>query len=215
VRDVELSCLAVLFDCDGVLVDSVASGERAWSKWAIEYGLEPSVVLHGVHGRRSAETVAMHLPPAQRAEALRRIDGMEIDDAGSTTAIRGAAELIASLTDNWAVVTSAAPALLRARLTAAGLPVPRVTVTAADVREGKPAPEGYLAAAAELGFLARDCIVIEDSPTGIRAGRSAGAGHVVGVGPSALDTEAQPVIGDLRGLRWDSGTLHVPADALL
>jgi sugar-phosphatase len=213
--DVELPCLAVLFDCDGVLVDSVASGERAWSRWAVELGLEPSAVLAGVHGRRSAETVAMHLPVAQRVEALRRIDGMEVDGAGSTKAIRGAPELIVSLTENWAVVTSAAPALLRARLTAAGLSVPRVTVTAADVQEGKPAPEGYLAAAAALGFRIEDCLVIEDSPTGIRAGRSAGAGFVVGVGASALGAGAQPVVRDLRGLRWSDGVLQVSASALL
>jgi sugar-phosphatase len=215
VSDVDLSCLAILFDCDGVLVDSVAGGERAWSQWATDFGLEPSAVLNGVHGRRSAETVAMYLPVAQRAEALRRIDGMEIADAGNTTAIPGAAELIASLSDNWAVVTSAAPALLRARLTAAGLPVPRVTVTAADVQEGKPAPEGYLAAAAKLGFSIGACVVIEDSPTGIRAGRSAGAGHVVGVGASALDTGATPVIRDLSGLQWSDGALHVSSSALL
>ena len=213
--DVELPCLAVLFDCDGVLVDSVASGERAWSQWAIDFGLEPSAVLDGVHGRRSVETVAMHLPVGRRAAALQRIDAMEIAGASSTTAIRGASELIASLTNNWAVVTSAAPALLRARLAAAGLPIPRVTVTAADVNEGKPSPEGYLRAAAELGFAVGDCLVIEDSPTGIRAGRSAGAGQVVGVGASALGTSAEPFVRDLRGLQWRDGVLHVPASALL
>jgi sugar-phosphatase len=215
VSDVELPCLAVLFDCDGVLVDSVASGERAWSQWALEYGLEPAAVLDGVHGRRSVETVAMHLPAALRQEALRRIDGLEIDDARNTAAIPGAAELIASLGDQWAVVTSAAPGLLRARLAAAGLPLPRVAVTAADVQRGKPAPEGYLLAAAGLGTPPGDCVVIEDSATGIRAGRDAGAGYVVGVGPGALDTDAQPVVRDLSGLRWQAGVLFIPSSALL
>jgi sugar-phosphatase len=215
VSDVELPCLAVLFDCDGVLVDSVASGERAWSQWALEYGLEPAAVLDGVHGRRSVETVAMHLPAALRQEALRRIDGLEIDDARNTAAIPGAAELIASLGDHWAVVTSAAPGLLRARLAAAGLPLPRVAVTAADVQRGKPAPEGYLLAAVGLGTPPGDCVVIEDSATGIRAGRDAGAGYVVGVGPGALDTDAQPVVRDLSGLRWQAGVLFIPSSALL
>jgi sugar-phosphatase len=215
VSDVELPCLAVLFDCDGVLVDSVASGERAWSQWAVEYGLEPAAVLDGVHGRRSVETVAMHLPAALRQEALRRIDGLEIADARNTAAIPGAEELIASLGDHWAVVTSAAPGLLRARLEAAGLPLPRVAVTAADVQRGKPAPEGYLLAAAGLGTPPGDCVVIEDSATGIRAGRDAGAGHVVGVGPGALETGAQPVVKDLSGLSWQAGALRIPSSALL
>jgi sugar-phosphatase len=215
VNAVRLPCRGVLFDCDGVLVDSVASGQRGWSQWATEYGLDTAAVLAGVHGRRSAETVAMHVPAQLREEALRRIDAIELADAGSTTAIPGALELTATLAANWAVVTSAAPALLRARLTSAGLPVPIVTVTAADVTLGKPAPEGYLRAAAGLGLAIGDCIVIEDSPTGITAGRSAGAGHVIGVGAGARGTGAEPVIRDLRGLRWDGEALHVAASALL
>jgi sugar-phosphatase len=210
-----LTCRAVLFDNDGVLVDSVASGERGWSTWAREYGLDPAQVLAGVHGRRSVDTVAMHLPAAQRVEALRRIDELEVADAANTTAIPGAAELIATLDENWAVVTSAAPGLLKARLAAAGLPLPRVFVTAADVQHGKPSPEGYLLAAAGLGLAPGDCVVIEDSVTGIRAGRDAGVGHVIGVGPEALATDAHPVVRNLVGLRWSAGVLHIPATALL
>jgi mannitol-1-/sugar-/sorbitol-6-phosphatase len=215
VSDVELACQAVLFDNDGVLVDSRASGERAWSRWAREYDLDPARVLEGVHGRRSAETVARYLPVTQQQAALQRIDALEIADAGNATAIAGAAELIATLADNWAVVTSAAPGLLRARLAAAGLPVPRVIVTAADVQNGKPSPEGYLLAAAGLRIAPADCVVIEDSPTGIRAGRDAGAGHVIGVGPAALATDASPVVRDLRGVRWQGTGLHISASALL
>jgi mannitol-1-/sugar-/sorbitol-6-phosphatase len=210
-----LTCRAVLFDNDGVLVDSVASAERGWSTWALEYGLDPAEVLAGVHGRRSADTVAKHLPAPLREGALRRIDELEVADAVSTTAIPGAAELIATLGENWAVVTSATPALLKARLAAAGLPVPRVVVTASDVRHGKPSPEGYLLAAAGLGMAPGDCVVIEDSLTGIRAGRDAGVGHVIGVGPAALATDAQPVVRNLVGLRWSAGVLHIPDLALL
>jgi sugar-phosphatase len=215
VSDVLLPALGVLFDCDGVLVDSVASGQRGWSQWAREYGLDPALVLEGVHGRRSADTVALHLPAGQRQVALQRIDAIELADAENTSAVPGAADLIASLSDNWAVVTSAAPALVRARLAAAGLPLPRVLVTAADVKKGKPAPDCYLLAAAGLGLAPVDCIVIEDSSTGIRAGRDAGAGHVVGVGPSALATDAAPVVRDLRGLRWEGVGLQIPASARL
>lgn len=213
--DLELTCLAILFDNDGVLVDSRASGEHAWSTWAEEYELDPAAVLDGVHGRRSVETVAMYLPSPLRDEALHRVDALEIDDAANTTAIPGAAELIATLDDNWAVVTSATPALVKARLAAAGLPLPGVLVTAAHVQRGKPSPEGYLLAASGLGMAPADCVVIEDSATGIRAGRDAGVGHVIGVGPAALATNAQLVVRDLVGLRWSHGVLHVPAAALL
>jgi sugar-phosphatase len=215
INDVMLPCRAVLFDNDGVLVDSVASGERGWRRWAVEFGLDPAQVLAGVHGRRSKDTVALHLPAEQREKALQRIDELEVADAGNTTAIPGAQALVAGLPGNWAVVTSAAGPLLRARLMAAGLPQPPVAVTAGDVQAGKPSPEGYLRAAAELDVAISDCIVIEDSPTGIRAGRSAGAGHVVGVGTSALGTDAKPVIRDLRGLRWVDGALQIPGKSQL
>jgi sugar-phosphatase len=91
VSDILLPCQGILFDCDGVLVDSVASGQRGWSQWALEYGLDPAQVLEGVHGRRSKDTVAMHVPAEQRQEALQRIDAIEIADAASTSAIPGAA----------------------------------------------------------------------------------------------------------------------------
>ena len=62
-----------------------------------------------------------------------------------------------------------------ARLKASKLPVPQTLISAEDVSNGKPSPEGYLKAAAALGFQARDCLVVEDSPAGISAGRAAEA----------------------------------------
>lgn len=64
---------------------------------------------------------------------------------------------------------------MTARLQASGLPVPQTLIGAEDVSIGKPGPDGYLKAAAALGFQARDCLVVEDSPAGISAGRAAGA----------------------------------------
>ncbi len=216
--DVDLPGRAVLFDCDGVLVDSVAAAEVGWSQWAREYSLAPADVLSGLHGRRSADTVARFLPQALRAAGVARIEEIEIDGAGPIRAIPGAADLLSGLaadpSSRWAVVTSASPALLRARLAAAGLPLPGVLVSGADVSVGKPAPDGYLKAAGALDVPISECVVVEDSVAGIAAGRAAGAGHVLGVGQGALVTDADTVVADLRGVRW-ADRLWVPTPALL
>jgi mannitol-1-/sugar-/sorbitol-6-phosphatase len=209
--DREINCRGILFDSDGVLVDSLASAEQGWTQWAEEHGVDPLAVLVGLHGRRSADTVAHFLPEGRRAKGLARIEEIEINSAGSTSPIPGAPELLAELPANWAIVTSASPALLRARLAAAGLPLAPVLVTGADVAVGKPAPDGYLKAAEMLGLPITDCVVVEDSVMGIAAGRAAGAGHILGVGPGALATDADTVVADLHGAHWGSVGLLVAA----
>jgi len=211
---IDLTCDGVLFDCDGVLVDSTESGERAWTRWADEFGLDPARVLDGVHGRRSTETVSLFLPTDLHAQALQRIEAIEIEDAATTMPIPGARRLLKTLPANWAVVTSASEALVKARLHAAGLPTPPVLITAGDVTVGKPAPDGYLQAAARLGFAINRCAVVEDSQAGVAAGLQARALHVVGVGARALSTEASIVVQDLTGIRWSHGALHL-SDNLL
>jgi sugar-phosphatase len=113
------------------------------------------------------------------------------------------------------VVTSASPALLHARLTGAGLRIPPVVITAVDVEHGKPAPDGYLQAARRLGVPIAECVVFEDSPTGVSAGLAAGAGHVIGVGQRAVGTGAGPIVRDLRDSQWDGRILQLPAQSLL
>jgi sugar-phosphatase len=212
--EIDLTCDGVLFDCDGVLVDSTRSGERAWTRWAHEFGLDPARVLDGVHGRRSTETVSLFLPADLHAQALQRIEAVEIEDAATTMPIAGAWRLLKTLPENWAVVTSASEALVKARLKAAELPTPPVLITADDVTIGKPAPDGYLQAAARLGFAIDRCVVVEDSQAGVRAGLQAGALHIVGVGERALSTEASIVVQDLTGIRWSHGALRLSDDLL-
>lgn len=206
-----LTCTAVLFDCDGVLVDSDPVVVRSWTRWAQRLGLDPDVVLATVHGRRAADTVAEFVEPAGREAALGLIDALELEEADDVTVIPGAAALLESIpADRWATVTSGSPVLARARLVAAGLPVPEVLVTSADVTHGKPHPEGYLAAAAHLGVPADQCLVLEDSPAGIRAARAAQVRHVVRVGDRELgDLRADAEVADLRGLRWTGEGLEV------
>ncbi len=203
-----LRCRAVLFDCDGVLVDSDASVLAAWSRWARELGLEPDAVIAVVHGRRSADTVAALIDEPRRAWAAALIDRYEVEDAESVTPIPGAAALTLAV-PRWAVVTSGHRDLAEARLRAAGIPVPDVLVTADDVERGKPDPEGYLAAARQLGVLPADAVVLEDAAAGIAAARSAGVSAVVAVG-ARDDLDADARVADLRALRWTGEGLLAP-----
>ncbi|WP_330276480.1 HAD-IA family hydrolase [Lentzea sp. NBC_00516] len=206
-----LACQAVLFDMDGVLTDSTVSAERAWTQWAHEFGVDPEQVLRGLHGRRATDTVRMHVPASAHAGALRRINEIEVADAGSTAPIPGARELVDSLPGNWAVVTSAPPELLTVRLAAVGIPLPSVVINGDDVTHGKPDPEGYLKAAGKLGLPIGECVVFEDSGNGVAAGLAAEAASVVGVGAEALHTPAPVVVPDLRAVQWTGRGLRVTA----
>ena len=209
--DVFLPGTAVLFDCDGVLVDSDADVDAAWSEWAAGYGLAPERVLAVVHGRRTADTVAEFFAPGpDAAAALQRINALELSGVRAAVAVPGAAELVRSIgSDQWAVVTSGRRELAQARLVAAGLwPVPTL-FAAEDVPAGKPAPDGYVRAAREIGAAIGSVVVLEDADAGVRAARRAGAGHVVGVGPRALDTDADVVVADLQALSWVGTGLRV------
>ncbi len=210
-----LPCRGLLFDSDGVLVDSDSSVLFSWSRWARRHRLDPELVLGLVHGRRSADTVALLVAQGERAGALAMIDRFEVEDAATVTPCAGAGELLATLPHAaWAVVTSAVRPLAVARLSAAGLPRPSVLVTADDVADGKPAPEGYLRAAALLGVPVEECLVLEDSDAGVAAGRAAGA-RVLGVSGRALGTDADLVVNDLSGLHFDGTAVHVAPDTVL
>jgi sugar-phosphatase len=200
----------VLLDCDGVLVDSDASVTAAWSRWAAEQGLPASDVLAVVHGRRSADTVASFVAAPEREAAVALIDRYEVEAAPDVGAVPGASELLAAMpADAWAVVTSGRRELALARLAAAGLPLPTVVVAADDVRRGKPDPEGYLAAAAQLGAAPREAVVVEDSPQGIRAARAAGVGAVLGVGERARGASPDALVPDLGAVRWNGQGLSI------
>jgi sugar-phosphatase len=193
-----IRCAAVLFDCDGVLVDSDASVARAWTRWARAESLDVERVLSMVHGRRAEDTVGLLVSEDRRAASLRLINQLELDDAPSVTPLPGALACTADLVEGtWAVVTSATRDLAKARLAAVGIDPP-VLVTADDVMHGKPAPEGWLRAAAQLGAAISDCIVLEDSAAGVTAAHSAGALMAIGVGERGLATDADLVIRDLR-----------------
>ena len=201
---------ALLFDCDGVLVNSDPSVISAWSRWARHYLLNPTEVVAVVHGRRAADTVAALIDLEHRSEALELINKFEVEDAGTVRAIPGAENLTTSLpSGTWAVVTSELLRLAEARITAAGLPIPAVLVTADRVSRGKPDPEGYLLAADLLGVPIGDCIVIEDAVDGVQAARAAGVRAVVGVGPRLNQTAVEAHVDNLTPLAWGADGLSI------
>jgi sugar-phosphatase len=175
------SFAALLFDMDGTILSSIAAAERVWADWARRHGVDVVTFLPTIHGVRAVETIrGLGLPGVDADAEAAAITFAEIADIEGIEAIRGAAALLASLPqDRWAVVTSAPRTLALRRIAAAGLPVPAVLVTADDVAHGKPAPDGFLLAAARLGGRAEDCLVFEDAPAGIAAAEAAGATVVV------------------------------------
>jgi mannitol-1-/sugar-/sorbitol-6-phosphatase len=163
----------ILFDIDGTLVDSTAAVERSWRTWAREYDVDTDEVVRVCHGRRTEDIVPQFVSPQQQAAAVARELALELADLNGVVALPGARQALEALPQGrWAAVTSGERSLMTARLEAAGLPIPQPLIGAEDVSTGKPSPEGYLKAAAALGFQARDCLVVEDSPAGISAGRT-------------------------------------------
>lgn len=196
-----VDCEALLIDMDGTLVDSRQLVERIWLIWAAEHGIAPDALLAVAHGRRTLETMELVAPELATPEEAARLDALEAEQEGGETAIPGALALLNALpSDRWAVVTSASRSLATARLAIVGLPAPRVLVGAEDVVRGKPAPDGYLLAAQQLGIAARDAVVIEDTPAGIQAGHLAGA-PVIGVRTTYESLEGcEWVVADLRAV---------------
>jgi sugar-phosphatase len=174
---VEISCRGLLFDLDGVLIDSTPAVARVWTKWAIAHGFDPEETVRRAHGRPSLATIKDLLPNATDhiAENEVVLRG-ELEDTEGIVPLPGVCEFLQSVPqDRWALVTSCAKPLAHVRLKAAGIPVPQKIITSDDVRRGKPDPEPYVKGAALLGFSPSECVVFEDAPAGICAGKAAGA----------------------------------------
>jgi mannitol-1-/sugar-/sorbitol-6-phosphatase len=173
---IEIQCKALLFDLDGVLINSTPAVARVWRKWAIEHGFNPEEVVPRAHGRPSLTTVREYLPNADHQVENREVERREMEDLEGVVPLPGALELLSSLPeDRWTIVTSCTRALAEVRIKAAGLPLPKKFVTSNDIVNGKPHPEPFLKGAALLGYSAEDCIVFEDVPAGVRAGKASGA----------------------------------------
>ena len=172
----EIRCAALLFDMDGVLINSTPAVARVWHRWAIEHGFDPEEVVPRAHGRPSLTTVREYLPNADHDAENREVERREIEDLEGVVPLPGALDLLASLPEDcWTIVTSCTRPLAEVRIRAAGLPLPKKMITSNDITHGKPDPEPYRKGASILGCSAADCVVLEDVPAGVRAGKAAGA----------------------------------------
>ena len=221
---VSVTTKGLLFDMDGVLISSIGSVERCWKRWCKRYGMPNAEDFEVPHGVRAVDVMRMLKPEfteTEVAEGLRIIEDMEIEDVGDLTVLPGAKGLLSQLPqERWAIVTSATRRLLLGRLAAAGLPVPERLISGDMVERGKPDPEPYRRGAELLGLRPGDCIVVEDSPSGIGAGVAAGC-RVLGVqGTHDLSelSEATWIVQSLENIavtvRESTVELRFPAEEL-
>ncbi len=197
-------CSAILFDLDGVLVDSTRSVSRQWRLWAGENKLDPERIVAIAHGIRTIEVVKLVAPYLDAEAEAAKIEQREADDHDGVSVMPGAAKLVGSIPDGrWCIVTSGTHRLATARLRLANLPTPAVLVAADDVTKGKPDPEPYLKGARLLGFEPQDCLVIEDAPAGIRAAHAGGMKVIAltSTYPAAKLSEADAVAENIAQLR--------------
>ena len=201
-----LNCSAILFDLDGVLVDSTGSVTRQWSMWAEENNIDPHTVLEIAHGVRTVEIVRRFAPHLDAEAEVKRLEKREALDHEGVSVMPGAAELLKSIPQGrWCVVTSGTRYLALSRLRLGKLPIPKVLVSADDVSKGKPDPEPYLMGANLLGMNAAECLVIEDAPAGIRAAHAGGmkAIGITSTYPAPALREADAVVQKLAQIRVD------------
>jgi sugar-phosphatase len=169
-----IDCQGILFDLDGVLVDSTPAVARVWTVWARQHGFDPQETVRRAHGRPSLSTIRELLPNGDHAAENAMVERMEIEDVQGIVPLPGTTELLDALpADRWTVVTSCTRVLALVRLRVAGLPVPLKMVTSTDISNPKPHPQPYLRGAELLGLAPEDCVVLEDAPAGIRSGKAA------------------------------------------
>jgi sugar-phosphatase len=196
-----ISCAALLFDMDGVLVDSTPAVARVWTRWAARHGFDAAEVVHRAHGRPSITTVREYLPDGEHLAENKEIERDEVTDLDGIVPLPGALELLSALPrGRWTIVTSCSRRLAEVRLKTSGLPRPEVFVTSSDIQNGKPAPDPYLKGAEVLGFAPRDCVVVEDAPAGVRSGKAPGA-RVIALRTTMTEREL-----------WDAGADWVVRD---
>jgi mannitol-1-/sugar-/sorbitol-6-phosphatase len=194
-------CAGLLFDMDGVLVDSTPAVARVWTSWAARHGFDAAEVVHRAHGRPSITTIREYLPDVDHLAENREIERDEITDLDGVVPLPGALELLSALPrGRWTIVTSCSRRLAEVRLKTSGLPRPEVFVTSSDITNGKPAPDPYLKGAEVLGFSPRDCVVVEDAPAGVRSGKAAGT-RVIALRTTMTEKEL-----------WDAGADWVVGD---
>jgi sugar-phosphatase len=197
-------CSAILFDLDGVLVDSTRSVERQWRIWAREHGIDGDKVMAVGHGVRAIEVIRAVAPHLDAKAEVRKLESREADDREGVVVMPGAVELVSVIPEGrWCVVTSGTRHLAIARLRLAGIPIPKILVAAEDVASGKPNPEPYLKGAELLGVKPAEGLVIEDAPAGIRSAHAGGmkAIALASTYPASALGEAEAIVQGLAQIQ--------------
>jgi len=197
-------CAAILFDLDGVLVDSTRSVERQWRIWAREKAIDEEKVIAVAHGVRAVEVILTVAPHLDAEAEVRELESREADDRDGVAVMPGAVELVRAIPEGrWGVVTSGTRHLASERLRLAGIPDPKILITADDVVNGKPHPEPYLKGAEQLGVNPAECVVIEDAPAGIRSAHAGGMRVIAltSTYPASALSEADVVTPKLRRIQ--------------
>lgn len=212
----QIRCDAILFDLDGVLVDSTTRVAQTWERWALKHQLDPARVIEAAHGRRTIETVQIVAPHLAATDEVATLEASESIGTEGVFEIPGAREMLESLPrHSWAIVTSGIRAVATLRIRHTHLPMPKVLICAEDIQRGKPNPEGYLTAARQLGVDPAGCVVIEDTPPGLEAARAGGMRSigVCGTYPAVALAIADYTIPHLKALNISHATnerlLHI------
>jgi sugar-phosphatase len=201
-------CSAILFDLDGVLVDSTRSVERQWRAWAREHGIDEDRVMAIAHGVRTIEVIRAVAPHLDAEAEVRKLESREAADRDGVAMMPGSVELVRAIPEGrWCVVTSGTRHLASTRLLLAGIPVPQVLVTADDVAHGKPHPEPYLRGAELLGVNAAQCLVIEDAPAGIKSAHAGGMKAI-----AVTSTFLASALGEADAVVQELTQIHVGID---
>lgn len=197
-------CEAILFDLDGVLVDSSLVVQRHWFHWANNNHISNEKIEPLIHGRRTVDVIRLVAPHLDADIEAIRLENEEGQDINGLKAVKGAKEFLQSLPKNkWAIVTSSSYETAKIRLDATKLPQPSIMITSDDVNNGKPDPQGYLIAANHLGSMPKNCVAIEDTPAGIQAALNAGM-SVVALCTTSAKTElcqADMIVKDLTEIK--------------
>ena len=186
-------------------MDSTGSVDRQWRAWAKRKGVDGDQIMAIAHGVRAIEVIQRVAPHLDPEAELRELEDSEAKDREGVKVMPGAVDFVGSIPPGrWGVVTSGTRQLAIARLGFAGLPVPKVLVTADGVRNGKPHPEPYLRGAEMLGFPAAGCLVVEDAPAGIQSAHAAGMKVI-----AMASTYTEPELGAADGVVKTFGQLSL------
>jgi len=179
--NMNLPIKAIIFDLDGVIIDSNPAIVAFWNDWANQFGfqLTPEMILEWVYGRKVTATIEglFAMTNQQEKDAIAAA-GYAFDAAMHPTGIAGIQDfvkLLKAIDFPRGIATSSHKERMEQMLQRIGLPnYFEISVTAHDVSKGKPDPEPYLKMAAKLDLVPKDCLVFEDAISGVQSAIAAG-----------------------------------------